>query len=61
MTLKQRSRQTWAAVLLIAVGLTFLAVNLGMMRWFNWDLYWPILLVMAGALLLGRSIRMNVR
>jgi phage shock protein C len=59
--LQQGSRHTWTAILLIAVGVVFLAANLGLLRWFNWDLFWPVLLVMAGALLLGRSIRVNAR
>jgi hypothetical protein len=59
--LQQRSRQTWAAFLLIAVGMVFLAANLGLLRWLNWDLFWPVLLVVAGVLLMGRSIRVNTR
>ena len=44
-----------AGLLLIGIGLLFLASTLGWMAWFRWDLYWPLLLVAIGIAVLLRA------
>jgi phage shock protein C len=53
----KRRRTITAGVILLALGLLFLATNLGLFRWFNWGLYWPLLLVVLGALLIWNRSR----
>jgi phage shock protein PspC (stress-responsive transcriptional regulator) len=51
-------RRNGAAILLITLGLLFLANNVGLFRWFNWSVYWPVVLIAVGAaLLLNRARR----
>jgi len=51
-------RRNWAAIILICLGLTFLASNFGMFWWFNWKLFWPLVLIGVGTwLLVNRSRR----
>jgi phage shock protein PspC (stress-responsive transcriptional regulator) len=51
------NRRNLAAILLIGLGLLFLANNIGVFRWFNWSMYWPLVLIAVGALLLFNRIR----
>jgi len=53
----KRRRTITAGAILLALGLLFLATNLGIFRWFNWGLYWPLLLVALGALLIWNRTR----
>lgn len=43
--------------ILVALGLLFLAGNLGFFRIFRWDYIWPLILIGAGVLLLWRRGR----
>ena len=52
-----RRRTMTGGVILLVLGLLFLAANLGFFRWFNWGLYWPLVLVAVGALLLWNRRR----
>jgi len=53
-----RGRRTrWAGIILIALGVLFLASNFGLFRWVNWGLYWPLILVAIGALILLNRVR----
>jgi len=52
-----QDRRNLAAILLIGLGLLFLANNFGVFRWFNWSMYWPLVLIAIGALLLYNRIR----
>ncbi|MBI3967001.1 MAG: PspC domain-containing protein [Chloroflexi bacterium] len=50
-----RANTKVAGGFLIGLGLLFLAHNLGLLAWFNWSVFWPLMLVVAGvAVLLGR-------
>jgi phage shock protein PspC (stress-responsive transcriptional regulator) len=53
----QQRRTTWAAVILITLGVLFLASNFGLFRWFNWGLYWPLILVAVGIVILLTRLR----
>jgi phage shock protein C len=52
-----RRRTMAGGVILLGLGLVFLAANLGLFRWLNWGLYWPLALVAVGALLLWNRRR----
>lgn len=43
-----------AGVLLLGLGLVFLLGNLGWLSWFHWGVFWPLLLVALGAVVLLR-------
>jgi phage shock protein C len=53
----RRRRTMTAGAILLGLGLIFFASNLGLFRWFNWGLYWPLLLVVLGALLIWNRSR----
>ena len=53
----RENRHTWAGILLIALGLLFLAQNVGLLWWWNWRVFWPMVLIGVGALLLTRQFR----
>jgi hypothetical protein len=57
-TRRDPSRLLWG-VLLVALGLLFLAGNFGYRTWFVWDRWWPLLLIAIGVILLYRR-RMEV-
>ncbi len=47
--------RTLAGLVLVAVGAVFLLSNLGVLSWWRWDVFWPVLLIGVGvALLAGR-------
>lgn len=50
-------RQSWAGIILIALGVLFLANNLNWFWWMNWRFFWPTLLIVLGAALLARRVR----
>jgi phage shock protein PspC (stress-responsive transcriptional regulator) len=50
-------RQGMGGLVLIVLGLLFLAQNFDLLWWFNWRLFWPMVLIAAGALLLARRWR----
>jgi phage shock protein PspC (stress-responsive transcriptional regulator) len=48
-------RRNTLAIILIAIGVLILLANLGLFRWFDWDTFWPILLILLGfAIIIGR-------
>ena len=49
-----RPRGLWAGIVLIAIGAYLLVANLGLLNWIRWDLFWPIVLIAVGVLLLVR-------
>ena len=53
----REQRHTWAGVILIALGVLFLAQNMGLLYWWNWRIFWPAMLICVGALLLARRLR----
>jgi len=52
-TRKDASQLLWGIVL-VALGLLFLAGNFGYRTWFAWDRWWPLLLIAIGVILLYR-------
>ena len=50
---RQRSDEV-GALILVALGLFFLATNVGWFHWFNWNLFWPLVLIVIGAAMLVR-------
>ncbi|MFN0072770.1 MAG: PspC domain-containing protein [Chloroflexota bacterium] len=54
---RREQRHTWAGLILIALGALFLAQNLGLLWWWNWRVFWPMVLICVGALLLTRQLR----
>jgi phage shock protein C len=51
-----RSRQV-AGLLLIGLGLLFLAGNLGWLAWWTWREFWPVVLIVLGLAILLRRAR----
>ena len=49
-----RPRGLWAGVILIALGAYFLLANVGLLSGFRWDLFWPVVLIAIGLLILAR-------
>ena len=48
-------RRNMLAFILIGIGVLLLLANLGFFRWFDWDTFWPILLILLGvAIIFGR-------
>lgn len=54
MDTRRRSSHLWFGLVLIALGAAFLLTNLGYAAWFNWDRWWPVLLIAIGILMLRR-------
>jgi hypothetical protein len=44
----------WAGIILIALGAYFLLANIGLLAGLRWDLFWPIVLIAIGLLILVR-------
>ena len=53
----REQRHTWAGLILITLGVLFLAQNMGLLLWWNWRIFWPVVLIGVGALLLTRQLR----
>jgi phage shock protein PspC (stress-responsive transcriptional regulator) len=53
-SLAGRSRGFWAGLTLIVLGAYFLLVNVGLLAAFRWDLFWPVVLIAIGLLVLFR-------
>jgi phage shock protein PspC (stress-responsive transcriptional regulator) len=51
---RNRSRGLWAGIILIALGAYFLLANVGLLVGFHWDLFWPVVLIAIGLLILVR-------
>ena len=49
-----RPRGLWAGVILIVLGAYFLLANVGLLSGFRWDLFWPVVLIAIGLLILVR-------
>jgi len=47
-------RGLWAGIILIALGAYFLLANIGVLSGFRWDLFWPVVLIAIGLLILVR-------
>ena len=44
----------WVGIVLVALGAYFLLANLGYLSGFRWDLFWPVILIAIGLLVLFR-------
>lgn len=56
-TRKDQGQLLWG-ILLVVLGLLFLSANFGYGTWFNWDRWWPVVLIVIG---LGILYRRNER
>ena len=53
-----RGRNGAALGLMVAViGFFFLLSNLGWLNWWRWDLFWPVVLIALGLLIVARRLR----
>ena len=41
---------------LIVIGVLFLLWNLGLVDWFDWGEFWPVILIVLGVLLVARAV-----
>lgn len=46
---KTQNRTGWFGILLILIGVIFLLKNLNLIRWFDNDLLWPLIIIFIGA------------
>ncbi len=57
-TRRRTGRLSLLGLVLIAIGTLLLLNSLGVLYWWRWDVFWPLLLIAAGvALLAGRLTR----
>ncbi|MFA6593953.1 MAG: DUF5668 domain-containing protein [Candidatus Buchananbacteria bacterium] len=46
---------SWAAIALIIIGAIFLLKNLGLLAGINWDVIWPIVIIIVGVIWLFKK------
>ena len=57
-TIDRTRRLAMFGIVLIVIGILLLLSNLGLLHWWRWDIFWPVLLIAVGvALLAGRLTR----
>ena len=49
-----RPRGLWVGIILVVLGAYILVSNLGLLNGFRWDIFWPIVLIAIGLLVLVR-------
>jgi phage shock protein C len=54
---KHSNRAVWFGILLVLIGILFLLKNLNLIRWFDNDLLWPLIIILIGAWLLIKRWR----
>ena len=54
---KHSNRAVWFGILLVLIGIIFLLKNLNLIRWFDNDLLWPLIIIFIGAWLLIKRWR----
>ena len=54
---RRERRRYMFGIILILIGILFLTTNLGLLWWINFNLIWPLILVVIGLLLLLRNWR----
>jgi len=55
----QRRRRIIVGVIIIIVGLIFLAANFNLFWWFSWNRWWPLILIVAGMVVIFGRTRRN--
>lgn len=53
----RRSGGLWFGIVLVVLGVYLLLDNLGYLRFFRWDIFWPVALIAIGLLVLLRRYR----
>ncbi len=53
----ERRRGVWLGGILVVLGGMFLLSNLGVLSWWNWQVAWPLLLILLGVLILVQRMR----
>ena len=53
----KRRRRVVIGVIIIVVGLIFLATNFNLFWWFSWNKWWPVTLIIAGLLIVFSRTR----
>ncbi len=57
-TIDRTRRLGMFGIVLIVIGVLLLLSNLGLMHWWRWDIFWPVLLIIGGLVILaGRLTR----
>jgi len=51
---RRRRRHQWSGWVLVSLGTFFLAMNLHLLDWLNFHLFWPLFLIIIGMFLLWR-------
>jgi phage shock protein C len=49
-------RPFWLGAFLVVMGILFLIGNTGIFSWLNWSLFWPLILVALGVLILSNRV-----
>lgn len=49
-----RPRGLWVGIILVVLGAYILVANIGLLNGFRWDIFWPIVLIAIGLLVLVR-------
>lgn len=47
----------WTGAILIGLGLVFLLNNVGLLWWWRWDVFWPLVIIAFGVYLIVRRFR----
>ena len=54
---RRQRNALWGGGILILLGVYFLLGNFGLLNWFNWSVFWPLVLILLGVLILARRVR----
>ena len=54
---QRRSGAFWGGGVLILIGVYFLLANLGLLKWLDWNIAWPVILIGLGIYLVARRLR----
>lgn len=56
----RRRRGIWAGVILVILGGILLLSNVGLLDWWKWEIFWPIVLIALGVLIVVQRLRPRV-
>ncbi|HYM97594.1 MAG TPA: PspC domain-containing protein [Candidatus Sulfotelmatobacter sp.] len=54
---RRHSSGLWFGAILVLLGLWLLGANLGLLNGFRWDIFWPVVIIALGVLVLLRRVR----